>query len=118
GTRQASNARRGTRTGWRRPGTAPVARRYPGSRGPPVFDQRGGVRALAIAQCRARRPDVDEAGDLLVRGDAEQAQDRRVVGRPARQPLRAEAMALRRLQQREADTTCRGEALGLRDLRV
>lgn len=44
---------------------------------------------------------MDEAGDAFVVFQAQIAGDRRVVGHPCSQPLCAEAVRLRRLQQRK-----------------
>src|SRR5690606_3332477 len=118
GTRPALNARRGTRTCWRPPGRAWGGGRWSRSCRAPVGEQPAGVGALPHGRFGLRSADMDEAGDALVRAEPEQAQHVFVVGRPAGQALRAEAAALGRLQQGEADASGRSEAFGLGDLRV
>ena len=61
---------------------------------------------------------MDEAGNALVRIQAEQGEDFGVVGRPARQPRATEAQRLRGLQQGEADAAGGQQALDLGNLGV
>src|SRR5690606_569328 len=102
GTRRASSARRGTRTCSRPPGRGWGGGDRRDSSGTPVAEQVARIRALAPGDLRLRGADVDETGDPLVLAEAEEFAHGLVVGRPAGQPLGAEAVALCRDQQREA----------------
>ena len=66
----------------------------------------------------ARRADVHEGDDALVRGKTEQRGGFRIVGRPAREPLRGQAHRLRADQQVVSDAAGRQNLLLHRNLRI